>query len=831
MTDTIPLQELGKLPEEQAQDLVPITTQQMLILFRQSVKDSLRHAGFSRLPEDFAMRGTPGAKREVRLNLQTDSGNDACIIFSPAASDPIDLEALSSEECSQLEQVHPQTEIYYSSFFLTPADRRVYMIGPVLVRRNGTWRTTPPNGRIVQFLPPCLHTHRTNCCGAFLLGGASLFKLEHMLVPYLAHHGVQPTFSVEGLFSERAQDGLVLRAMMDSGASSPTHFILFRPASNSNGGQFQFSRAFFYCSDQPENVLILRDDPYRQDSDIPGPILLQTPGGASLRADCLEAMVLNGALLSDARYKWTLSLVATSCNNKEFTTVDGLSQPHLGSSVTSLHAKVLDTSVQSVNGRLVGVWQLEAKTKEETLHICAFVSRELWELEFPPRRGDEVECEGLLYAAPDSFVAIAPNEQRTAQLTKRPRIARRLHRLPSEVSEAFACRLLGIALFTSEWDSFSSLAAENLTYTSAMNGTSITGRDTFIRYMRDRRTLWEEQRGWAGMCMDTGTILHEGRRRACAMISCYGHMVGAWVLSMIDGHIASIETLPQEVNATFEKDINCRVAPNFFHPLRGHVTPHPAQQSPLQHFAHVFLIECMRIHMGLHNSNAAASTAPLDSIRWLKTTRNEPSCCDLAFGSADHIYAVCTQEVEKHPRNGGSLGEIVQKVPNRTSLLSWAKEQCIIPCIFPVQRDMEIDPADGWNLWDIRTLQPISPELYQVGGTTPPQPSVWEIYLTALDLLQKRIEDMGGKFIAAHEVPSLTPHIWFRDSHGQLSWVLIQIDGQTSLPFPSIPIERGEETALGYTTTATPYGDPIGSSPAHRGKPIFVQFSEFKPIR
>ena len=830
MPDTIPLHELGKLPEEQLQSLVPITTQQMLILFRQSVGDSLRHAGFSHLPKDLATTGTPGAKREVRLALRTDAGDDAYIIFPPAASDPIDVEALSSEECSQLEQMHPQTEIYYASFFLTPGDYRIYMVGPVLVRRNGTWRTATPGGHIVQFLPPRFRTNEADCGGASLLGGAALFKLEHMLLPHLARRGFQPTFSVEGLFSERSQDSLVLQATMDRGASPPTHLVLACTTPNQPEAQPRFFRTFFYYSDRPENILILRDDPCRQDSDISGPILLQTVSGAYLRADCLETMVLSGALLSDSRYKWTLSLVATSCKIPEVAAVNGLIQPHLGSTVTTLRAKVLDTGVQSVNGRLVGVWQLEVKVKGETLHICTFVSRELWELEFPPHRGDEVECNGRLYAAPDSFMGIVAGEKKTARSCKTPRVAKRVHRLPSGIDEASACRALGVALFTTEWDSFSSMAAENLTYTSAMNGTRIAGRDTFIHYMRDRRTLWEEQRGWAGMCMDTGTVLHDGKRRACAMISCYGHMVGAWVLSLSEGLITSIETLSPEVNATFEKDTACSAKPTFFHPMRGHVTPHPAPQSPLQHFAYIFLMECMRVHVGASKSNPAASTtAPLGSASWLKTTRNEPSCCDLVFALANRIYVVCVEEVERHPKNGGSLEDIVQKMPGKDSLLSLSEKQDLIPCIFPVQRNMEIDPADGWNLWDIRTVHPISPELSQTEVTTH-QPSAWEIYLASLEHLQKRIEKMGGKVIAAHETPTLTPHIWFRDARGRLSWVLIQIDGRIPLPIPSIPAEKGEETAYGYMTTAIPYGDPAGCFPARRGEPIFIQFSDFKSI-
>ena len=89
---------------------------------------------------------------------------------------------------------------------------------------------------------------------------------------------------------------------------------------------------------------------------------------------------------------------------------------------------------------------------------------------------------------------------------------------------------------------------------------------------------------------------------------------------------------------------------------------------------------------------------------------------------------------------------------------------------------------------------------------------------------------MGGKLIAAHETPDLAPHVWFRDARGALSWVLLQIADQTSLPIPAISAEKGEEQPRGYTVTATPYGDPAGCSPARCQDPIFVQFSDFKQL-
>ena len=829
MPDITPLHELGKLPEDQLQNLMPITTQQMLTLFRQSVVDILHHAGFSRLPKDLTELGTPGAKRELRLTILTDSGHDARIIFAPAASDPIDLEALSSEECAYLERVHPQAEIYYASFFLTQDDHRVYMIGPVLLRRGGNWRTSTSGDHITQFLPPRLRAEQIMRSGASLLGGAELFKMEHMLVPHMARCGVQPRFSIRGLFSDRAQDNEALRALMDEG-TLPTHFVLFRSERASGKGHSLFRRAFFYHSEQPENILTLRDDPYRQDSDVPGPILLQTANGFGLRADCLEVMTLPGALLTDSRYKWTLSLVATACGGDELYSVDGLVQPHLGSCVTSLRGRVLDATVQSVNGRMVGMWRLEVRIKEETLRVCAFVSRELWELESPPHRGDEVACNGLLYAVPDSFLGVASSEESQAPSAKSPRVAKRLPRLYTNASEAVACRSLGVALFTGEWDAFTALADENLSYTSAMNGTCLSGRDAFIRYMRERRALWEKQNGWAGMCMDTGTVQHKGKRRACAMISCYGRMVGAWVLSLSSGHVVSIETLPTELNATFEMDAACKMAPPFFHPMRGHITPHPALQTPLQHFAYVFLRECMRLRTGFRDQRPAGAPASVRGARWLKTTRNEPACCDFVFAVDDRVYAVCAVEVEKHPMEGGTPEEIVQAVQNREQLLTLAEKNHLIPCIFPVRRNMQIDPQNGWNLWDMRDLQPLSPDMPTAQESVTQTPSAWLVYLAAVEQLQKRIENMGGKLIAAHETPDLAPHVWFRDARGALSWVLLQIADQTSLPIPAISAEKGEEQPRGYTVTATPYGDPAGCSPARCQDPIFVQFSDFKQL-
>lgn len=398
------------------------------------------------------------------------------------------------------------------------------------------------------------------------------------------------------------------------------------------------------------------------------------------------------------------------------------------------------------------------------------------------------------------------------------------------LTEEDACRLACNAVCTQDWVPFARAAAEDMTYTSLVNDTHTYGKSDFIRYMSERKQLWEKQQGWPGMSMDTGSVLYRGVRRPCFMITCYGRRIGAAVFTLRHGLIAGMETVPLEINETFEPDAECAQPPEVFHPLRGHLTPHPASATPLQRFAGAFLRECMMHKTGLRGDERSFNRGS-DGARWLKVARNEPSFCDLAFAHAGRVYAVCAVEVPTHPENGGSIEDIAAAHPELAALLAEAETHGFVPCIFPAQRGHTPSTATSWNLWHARTRQPVIPEAEPATpeGTLP---SAWEVLCATLTELSERIRRTGGHVLAYHDTLALAPHLWYRDAAGRLCWLLVRPHVK---PEPDTPADYAEKRAValtpgsdGYVVDATAYGS-AQAAPARRGEPLYLRISTPRP--
>lgn len=396
------------------------------------------------------------------------------------------------------------------------------------------------------------------------------------------------------------------------------------------------------------------------------------------------------------------------------------------------------------------------------------------------------------------------------------------------LSEARACRILSTAICRQAWGSFAAIAGEDLTYTSLINGTKTLGKVEYIRYMAERKPLWESQQAWPGVSIDTGTIEYVGRRRPCFMISCYGRMVGAAVVTLSEGRVADIVTLPLEANDTFEKDAESSAAPVIFHPMRGHLTAYSQEPSPLQRFTTAYLQDCMIRHMGFCGATGSPADVYISDgvehkvaevgARWAKLVRNEPSFCDMAFTCAGRMYAVCAVEVPAHPENGGDMRDIIMNmVPEREQALRMAEQHRLIPCVFPVQRDHTPLPQKTWNLWDMRTMEPVTPTM-GTGEEDAPL-SEWEVLYAALAEVEHMLSVGGCEIVACHDMPDTLPHVWFRDPHGQLSWIIIR--PHTSVAYadrgPSeaeLQAARLTDGAPGYVVDAEPYRDRDYTKPA-----------------
>ena len=417
--------------------------------------------------------------------------------------------------------------------------------------------------------------------------------------------------------------------------------------------------------------------------------------------------------------------------------------------------------------------------------------------------------------------------------------------LPGKLSEAVACRIICNAICSQDWGEFARTAAEDVAYESLVNGTRTLGKIEYIRYMAERKQLWEEQMGWPGMRMETGTISYKGEKRACFMITCYGQRIGAEVVSLRGGFIAAMETVPLEANDSYEPDAESEEQPRIFHPLRGRLYAYTERQSPLQRFATAYLQECMARKTGICGAEDDSHRQVISGggvefrleqrkgARWLKLLRNGPSPIDLAFSHAGSIYAVKTVEVEEQPDAEGKLRSIAEAMPERDKLLALAEEHGLIPCIFPAMRGYMPDPESSWNLWDLRTLQPLCPERAHHAPAAPP--SHWEMLNAALAELKAIAEHHGLRVLGCHDIPELLPHFWFYDAHGQLSWIIVRThtDGahvdraESEAERLAMQLTRGTR---GYAVDVTAWADPQCTSPARSGDLLHLRLSEPLPL-
>lgn len=416
--------------------------------------------------------------------------------------------------------------------------------------------------------------------------------------------------------------------------------------------------------------------------------------------------------------------------------------------------------------------------------------------------------------------------------------------LPGKLSEAVACRIICNAIGTQDWNEFARTAAEDATYISHVNGTRTLGKIEYIRYMAERKKLWEEQMGWPGMRMETGTVTYKGKQRDCFSITCYGRRVGTEVVNLRGGFIADMETVPLEDQESFVPDEECSRRPRIFHPMRGLLYAYSEQQSPLQRFSAAYLQECMARKTGLYGKETQAKNRPLsggvefslsrpDGARWLKLVSNGPSFFDLAFAYADKIYAVRTIEVENHPDHSGDLNDTLALLPDRDQFVAFAEQYGLIPCVFPARLNHTPDPELSWNLWDLRTLSPLHPELSSNKASAPP--SDWEILNAALTELKKLTERSGGRVLGCHDVPELLPHFWFYNAKGQVCWMIVRPHADAShtdrteneAERRTAQLTRG---AQGYAVDVTAWADPEFTIPARSGAPLHLRISEPEPL-
>ena len=841
MQDHIPVQQIAKVSVQQMHSRLNNVI--ILTNYRERFTERLEELGFTQItPVKKGKQESGEILLKAVLHRQV-----VYICLALYAAEAMGLQALSEALCDECDAQSVRASVYYASFFMRDEDRSICLLGPVPVKQEGKW--CKEDAQSAQFLPMSRRLRKDRLSAVF--GGAALFKVRQVLMPHIMKNGSLPAFSVHGVFEDRRQGEGNFYAVL--GGEPPTHLMLVRREDSSR--QLVFSRAFFYYGERPESELELVQSCVLRDAPEQGLVELRTGEGNTLWAESLETILFPRVLPEGETYRWTLSLVTERSRVVERHDSGSISsrllekaksdyeRQHGSESAadfsfsmpgaenhpaptqrtltahTRMNVRVLDVEKVKVDGCEMLLCRAQVLPWGEWDRVQVFVSPGAVGEE-EPRVGDVMECEGQLYASPDALVGSSGAGEIGAGSAE------------ADAEEASACREIIAAICTQEWDEFERMAHDDMHYTSRMNGTVLETRAAFVRYMSERKELWIKQGGWPGMSMDTGTILHEKRRRPCFMITCYGKRVGAGIVVMRDSKIAAIETLPSGANESFVPDEESNAQPTVFHPKRGHLTPHPAMQTLLQRYAATYLSECLRLHAGHEEPiSSEGEEGPQkeqeDVARWVKLTRDEPSYCDLSFAYAQQVYAVCAVETELHPNNGGSLRNLVEKMPGLERFVAFAEKHNLVPCLFPAQRNYVTEPSQSWNLWDVRTLQPVEPQKELCVDATPPL-SEWEKLCAGLAELSRRVVEKGGKVLAFHDTPELKPHFWYRDVKGLLNWIILrtaegtkeEILADAELPLKLFPDARG------HVVTAQVYGDSLCSTPARRGKATYVRFED-----
>lgn len=933
--------EITRLTQADVEQTI-LTTRAYMARHRHALLQALENMGFSEVK--FTRYASKSPQRPEALGVR--DGRECCICFAPIPQQPLDMEALSREQCRYCDENYAESDVYYACLLVDTAQSVLQLIGPVPVKVYGVWQLHDPE--FCQYIPLSMRGDLDRYSPIY--GGAVIFKMDQIILPHVLEHGTLPRFSVDNLFTDVEQGESGHYALMSG--PTPTHFMLVQKE------ELRFLRPFFYGESRPVAELeLMRCLDSQPDC---GVTELMDRTGCIFYAECLEAVLFPKRLPAGRHYMWTLSLVATAIHRSQESEPGLYQEPY--DTFSQLCGAITAIEETEVDGQPAYIWTLSPLPHNPEVEVQVYVGKPL-ALAGPGGEltvGDVVEVEGFLYSSPDVLVETAESwqdsgevavMQETQQLETHSRQAHRGHAryslahavvasafagagyadlmlrathtrqdatfamrheqgytallfldvqmedtpsqlaytqeqiesalernkaalgtelhahrcrvhlvrrgeryaatlsiepecpglpavvdteepiVPAEddsLTEAAACRLLCNAICYQLWGGFAAAAHEDLAYTSLVNSAKTRGKLEYIRYMAERKPLWESQQAWPGIELDTGTIEYVGVRRPCFMITCYGRRVGAAVVTLRAGKVADIVTLPQEANDTFEKDAECAAEPRVFHPLRGHLSAYAVQPGPLQRFSTAYLQDCMIRKTGFCGATGSLEThyisdgveRPLDKVgaRWVKLLRHEPSFCDLAFTCAGRTYAVCAVEVERHPENGGEISAIAEQLgAARERVLRMAEAHRLIPCLFPVQRDHSPSPSKTWNLWHLGTLEPVTPVMET--GETAAAVSEWEVLHAALSEAEHMLSVGGCELIACHDTPELLPHLWFRDPHGQLSWLIIRphtsvVHADRAASDEELLAARLTPGVAGFVIDAEPYQDYALTKPA-----------------
>lgn len=235
---------------------------------------------------------------------------------------------------------------------------------------------------------------------------------------------------------------------------------------------------------------------------------------------------------------------------------------------------------------------------------------------------------------------------------------------------------------------------------------------------------------------------------------------------------------------------------------------------------------------------------PPKDFRWIKAELTWPSFDDLTFGYRNQVFSVLVEPL----RDGRSLLS-----PNSIErCLDAARDNHLVPCVFPIEIDSLRPVSAGWNLFHLENRQPVIPEVIASDAKIPM--SKWEMRNFAIQIVIKHLEgeEIGARVLSFTDVLGIDPQVWFETPAGARNWVVVrnfaQVHGnewesyvglEESNPplraydghFAAVAIASAEAVLYDLDGNLVPLSERFtGSAPIFRGDSFYVNFSGLKRI-
>lgn len=173
---------------------------------------------------------------------------------------------------------------------------------------------------------------------------------------------------------------------------------------------------------------------------------------------------------------------------------------------------------------------------------------------------------------------------------------------------------------------------------------------------------------------------------------------------------------------------------------------------------------------------------------------------DINFRYKNMVFSVLLQ----FSYNGEELS-INKK--RKKELLKIAKQNNLIPCVFPV--DIIDDDkqysicrrTEGWNLFDLETGMEIDP--IKISSTESTLMSHYDLLNNAIKIIQQELENAGFEVLATCDNPNLPedyPRVWFANREGKVCWIVVKYGTEKYFPTPNVDNIIQDDSILNEST-------------------------------